>query len=413
MIYDGFMKYRNKNYDNFSNQCKNRRWWRDRKTHFLAACLFGAASSLVAAPFSDLGFDAASKLAAQKGKIVLVDFYTTWCGPCKMLDQTTWADAGIIQLLEQKTVALRIDAEKEAALSKRYKIEAYPSVLLLKPDGTEMDRLVGYRGPKAFIADFNSALAGKDSISRARDRLTAAGTNDPSARLELGLALAQKGRDADALAEYLWCFDHGLEANPAFGGVRLSFLLMDIKNLAAHYPQAQQALEVRRDERQVKVAAGSTDFQMIRDLISLNQTFGQKEKNLAVFDELPAGSETRAAVARLLAEQLLEARRYTDVLQGTDGKPAFQKAVGQFEQTLGSVGKDDPTRGRIEESLRKLTVNAGMHGFEALAGLNRNEKGKDLATQILKFDSSPATRTLLALAAQRVGNAELAGFVTQ
>jgi thiol-disulfide isomerase/thioredoxin len=381
------------------------------KILLLAACFFAVASSLVAAPFSDLSFEAASKQVAQTGKIVLVDFYTTWCGPCKMLDKTTWTDAAVIQLLEQKTVALRLDAEKEAALSKRYKIAAYPSVLLLKPDGTEIDRLVGYKEPKAFMEDFNAALQGKDSIARARDQLTAAGTNDPSARMQFGTALAQKGKDAEALTEFLWCFDHGLEASPSFVGVRLSFLLMYINNLAAHYPPARQALETRRDERQAKVAAGSTDFRTIQDLVSLNKTLGQEEKNLAVFDQLPAGSKTRGLISPLLTEQFLEAKRYADVLEGTDGKTAFSKAVDRFNMVLNSLGKDNPMRERTEANFRQMTINKGAQSFEALAGLNRNQEGRDLAGQILKFDSSPDTRTLLAQAAQRAGNDELARFV--
>lgn len=388
-------------------------WQKLKKTPFMAAWFCAVTSSLFAAPFSNLSFEAASKQAAQTGKIVLVDFYTTWCGPCKLLDKTTWTDAAVIQLLEQKTVALRIDAEKEAALSKRYKIEAYPSVLLIKPDGTEIDRLVGYKEPKAFIEDFNAALGGKDSISRAKDKLMAAGTNDPSARMQFGVALAQKGKDAEALTEFLWCFDHGLEAGPAFTGVRLSFLLMDIKNLAAHYPPAQQALETRRDERQAKVAAGSTDFQTIQDLVSLNKALGQETKNLAVFDQLPADSKTRNLISRLLTDQFLEAKRYADVLQGTDGRSAFRKAVEQFNMTLDFLGKDNPMRKQVEENLRQFTVTAGAHYFEALAGLKRNQDGKDLAGQILKFDSSQATRTLLADAAQRAENAELTQYMRQ
>ena len=388
-------------------------WQKLKKTPFIAAWFCAVTSSLFAAPFSNLSFEAASKQAAQTGKIVLVDFYTTWCGPCKLLDKTTWTDAAVIQLLEQKTVALRIDAEKEAALSKRYKIEAYPSVLLIKPDGTEIDRLVGYKEPKAFIEDFNAALGGKDSISRAKDKLMAAGTNDPSARMQFGVALAQKGKDAEALTEFLWCFDHGLEAGPAFTGVRLSFLLMDIKNLAAHYPPAQQALETRRDERQAKVAAGSTDFQTIQDLVSLNKALGQETKNLAVFDQLPADSKTRNLISRLLTDQFLEAKRYADVLQGTDGRSAFRKAVEQFNMTLDFLGKDNPMRKQVEENLRQFTVTAGTHYFEALAGLKRNQDGKDLAGQILKFDSSQATRTLLADAAQRAENAELTQYMRQ
>ena len=64
----------------------------------------------------------------------------------------------------------------------------------------------------------------------------------------------------------------------------------------------------------------------------------------------------------------MEAKRYADVLQGTDGKPAFKKAVDQFDQVLVSLGKDNPMRDRMEETMRKMTVNTGAHGFEARAG---------------------------------------------
>jgi thiol-disulfide isomerase/thioredoxin len=62
-------------------------WQKLKKTPFMAAWFCAVTSSLFAAPFSNLSFEAASKQAAQTGKIVLVDFYTTWCGPCKSLDK--------------------------------------------------------------------------------------------------------------------------------------------------------------------------------------------------------------------------------------------------------------------------------------------------------------------------------------
>ncbi|MGP8201941.1 MAG: thioredoxin family protein [Limisphaerales bacterium] len=381
------------------------------KTLLTVVWLGAAMSGLCAAPFSDLSFEAASKEAARSGKIVLVDFYTTWCGPCKMLDKNTWTDAEVIQLLKEKTVALRIDAEKETALAKRYKIEAYPSVLLIKPDGTEIDRLVGYREPGIFVADFHAALAGKDSVSRAQDALMAAGTNDANARMQFGVALAQKGRDAEALSEYLWCFDHGLDLNPSFAGVRLSYLLMHIKNLAANYPPARKALETRRDERQAKVAAGASDTQTIMDLVSLNNTLDQKEKNFAVYDHLPAGSMAKDYILMLSADQFLEAKRYTDLLQGQDGTSSFQRAVDRYNTMLDSIGKDSPMRDRMEGTMRQMAVTVGAHCFEALAGLKRNQDGKKLAGQILEFDASPATHDLLAKAAKRAGNAELAESV--
>src|SRR5580693_5216657 len=95
-------------------------WNKIRKGVFMAVGLSGVASAAFGAPFSDLTFEAARKEASRSERIVLVDFYTTWCGPCKMLDKNTWTDAKVIQLLEQKTVALRLDAEKETDLAKRY-----------------------------------------------------------------------------------------------------------------------------------------------------------------------------------------------------------------------------------------------------------------------------------------------------
>jgi hypothetical protein len=75
------------------------------------------------------------------------------------------------------------------------------------------------------------------------------------------------------------------------------------------------------------------------------------------------------------------------------------------------LSSDYPMRGLYERSYPKSTVDSGAHFFEALAGLNRNEAGKKLAQQILKLDGSEATRTTLAEAAGRVGNAALSQYV--
>jgi hypothetical protein len=80
---------------------------------------------------------------------------------------------------------------------------------------------------------------------------------------------------------------------------------------------------------------------------------------------------------------------------------------------LDSLGKNNPMRERTEGNLRPFTVNTGAQSFEALAGLKRNQDGKELAGQILKFDSSQDTHTLLADVAQRAGNAELSQFAKQ
>ncbi|MCP4592461.1 MAG: DUF255 domain-containing protein, partial [bacterium] len=63
-------------------------------------------------PFASLSFDQALKRAASEKKLVFVDFYATWCMPCKMLDATTFKDAKVVDFLSKKVVAVKIDAEK-------------------------------------------------------------------------------------------------------------------------------------------------------------------------------------------------------------------------------------------------------------------------------------------------------------
>ncbi len=390
--------------------------WQRLKQLFRLTAVLGAAGSritVMAGTFSELPFDAASKEAGKSDKIVLVDFYTTWCGPCKMLDKNTWTDEGVKKLLAEKTVALRVDAEKETALAQKYKIDGYPTILLLKPDGSEIDRLVGYRDPKMFTTEFNDALAGRDGVARARAKAAQSGTNDPSARMQLGVALAQKGKDAEALTEYAWCFEHGAEASPAFVGVRLSFLLNYIKSLAAKYPPARRQLETWRDERQAGIATNPASAQKVSELIALNNALDDEAKNLALFDKLPADNRAKDVVRQMLADQLLKEKRYADVLPGGGAKATFDQQVEKFATMVKSLPKDSPSKSQMQTSLNQYLVRQGTKYFEALAGLKRDQEAKDLAADILKLDSSPETRAALANAAQQVENTELAKYVKE
>lgn len=201
----------------------------------LLAGLFAVAPSLAEAPFQNMSYDKARAAAKKAGKIVVIDFYTTWCGPCKHLDQTTWKDKDVQSWLAKNAIALKIDAEKESALSKKFRVRSYPTIILIKADGEEMDRLIGYRGAKRFLSEAKDALAGKDSLSRAREKLKGR-ENDPSARSYYADVLKHKGLYKEALDEYLWCFDHGNKHQPSYDVVRLSFLLGDIVGLGRVSP---------------------------------------------------------------------------------------------------------------------------------------------------------------------------------
>lgn len=88
------------------------------------------------------------KAMLEANKIVLVDFFATWCGPCKMIapfiEQVAEEYAG-------KAAVAKIDVDEEPELAAQFGIESIPTVILFK-DGQPINVGIGAH-PKAFYAN--------------------------------------------------------------------------------------------------------------------------------------------------------------------------------------------------------------------------------------------------------------------
>jgi tetratricopeptide (TPR) repeat protein len=105
---------------------------------------------------------------------------------CKRLEDSTFTSEDVIALSEDM-IFVKAEAKEDSALRDRYEIAGFPTVILMKSSGEEIDRIYGYRPPKEFVSTIRSYLQGKETLEDIENRFGADTTD-----VELAFKLADK-----------------------------------------------------------------------------------------------------------------------------------------------------------------------------------------------------------------------------
>lgn len=116
--------------------------------------------------FRSLSFDEALAQAKTEGKLVFVDCYTEWCGPCKNMTNNVFPQKAAGDYFNPRFVSVKYDMEKGEGkdLKERFNVTAFPTFLILRPDGTVQHKLVGGDELESFIARVEKGLDDKTNL---------------------------------------------------------------------------------------------------------------------------------------------------------------------------------------------------------------------------------------------------------
>jgi thiol-disulfide isomerase/thioredoxin len=101
--------------------------------------------------------------AKAENKLLFVDFYTSWCGPCKKMSKTIFPQEEVGTFFNKNFVSLKIDAEKGEGpeIAKKFEVKSYPTMVFINTDGTEAKRMVGAAPDGSFLIDFAKQVTGE------------------------------------------------------------------------------------------------------------------------------------------------------------------------------------------------------------------------------------------------------------
>lgn len=132
-----------------------------KKLIFILLLALGANAAQAQVTFETKSTDAVREMAIKTGKLVFIDLYATWCGPCRMMEREVFSRKDVGEFMAERFVCAKYDVDKTLGqeLMTKYGSGSIPLYLVFNTKGDLLGRIQGAAAPEAFMNDIRTILA--------------------------------------------------------------------------------------------------------------------------------------------------------------------------------------------------------------------------------------------------------------
>jgi thiol-disulfide isomerase/thioredoxin len=321
----------------------------------------------------------ATQLAKQENKLIYLDVYTTWCGPCKSMAKRYHANTKVGEVFNKNFVNIKLDAEagEGVAIASRYKTTGYPSNYFIDPNSldiihfesgcpAELDDFLAY-GTKALNAfkdpetismmnkKFQDERFDLDFVRRYIKKLGSLNLNNNHA-LNAFIEKASSTESKDSIFKYAWDNSATLN-NDAFAFIIKNFDLAPKYCNSATY--AMQELFLQKLSSTVDYCVGNNDFESLNiagkklvaifpeAYIDVQQNFITYHKRVEDFENYFQATESLYQYAKMQKENywlIRNKEKLEENIKAMKSQQAFKKVdSNKWNKLIEASLKDMPT----------------------------------------------------------------------
>ena len=278
---------------------------------------------------------AAATKAKKENKLVFVDCYTQWCGPCKKMARDIFPDAKVGKYMNARFVNVKIDMEAKYAegLAKEWQVSGYPTFIIFNADGKEIGRFMGGSDADGFIRRVGEKSAIDAATGSLEERWNNGERSDEFLKEYLAsLTATYKRDDANVVAETLLM---GKEETFASDKELADIFMKHINNpfassfiYTAQHPEALKAT----------VGEGAVDMKIKNVLGNYTNNMFVKQGDDVVLDESQFAAY-QALLRRLKVEDA-DHYRLTVLITNAEKQGEYVDYVNYIKEYLSTPGLD-------------------------------------------------------------------------